>query len=93
MTWTIDTWLMSCRALTRGIEEALMNLLMAEARQAGAETLIGEYIGTARNALVADFYPRMGFTALENQLGSATRYGAQPASFKPLKHFIDAKLC
>jgi FkbH-like protein len=93
MTWTIDTWLMSCRALTRGIEEALMNLLMAEARQAGAETLIGEYIATPRNALVADFYPRLGFTKLDNQLESATRYRAQPASFKPLKHFIDAKLC
>jgi FkbH-like protein len=90
--WTIDTWLMSCRVLMRGIEEALMNLLMAEGRRKGAEAIVGEYIETPRNGLVADFFPRMGFTAIEKQLETRMQYRAHPASHQPMKNFIDVQL-
>ncbi|MEA3140941.1 MAG: hypothetical protein QOK23_3110 [Gammaproteobacteria bacterium] len=90
-TWTVDTWLISCRALTRGIEEALMNLLMAQARHRGAEEIIGQYIATPRNALVADFYPKMGFTAIGN-VGAVMQYRARPQSYQPLEHFINTEL-
>jgi FkbH-like protein len=88
--WTIDTWLMSCRVLSRGVEDALMNLLMAEARNAGVETIIGEYIATSRNALVSDFYRRMGFETIpaEKEIGSGTRYRAHTATYSQLKSFI-----
>jgi len=90
--WTIDTWLMSCRVLSRGIEETLMNLLMAEAREAGVETITGEYLATPRNALVADFYRRLGFSPAENEARSAgTWYRAHPASHARLKSFIEIK--
>jgi FkbH-like protein len=90
--WTIDSWLMSCRALTRGVEAALMNLLMVEARNSGARAVVGEYIATPRNALVADFFARMGFAATENEPGPGTRYRADPASHRALEHFIDVRL-
>ncbi len=61
--WAIDTWLQSCRVLGRGVEEALMNALFAEAQAAGADTIAGIYIPTPRNGLVADFFPKMGFAA------------------------------
>jgi FkbH-like protein len=88
--WTIDTWLMSCRVLSRGVEDALMNLLMADARDAGVETIIGEYIPSSRNALVSDFYRRMGFETIptEQEIGSGTRYRAHTATHSQLKSFI-----
>jgi FkbH-like protein len=88
--WTIDTWLMSCRVLSRGVEDALMNLLMADARDAGVETIIGEYIPTSRNALVSDFYRRMGFEPIpaEREMDSGTRYAARPATHSQLRSFI-----
>jgi FkbH-like protein len=58
----IDTLLMSCRIIGRGAEAVLLNRLGILAREMGATSLVGEYIPTARNAQVADFYTRMGFT-------------------------------
>ena len=85
--WVIDTWLMSCRVLTRGVEETLANLLMAEAREAGIETIVGEFFPTQRNALVADLYPRLGFDSIAAEI-SGHRYCASPASHPRLKSFI-----
>ena len=75
--WTIDTWLMSCRVLMRGVEETLMNLLVARARAAGVKRIEGEYIPTPRNAMVADFYPRLGF-APAGEHGGAARFACVP---------------
>ena len=59
--WLIDSWLMSCRVLERGVEQALLNHLVGIACAAGARSLTGRYIDTGRNGLVSDFYDRMGF--------------------------------
>jgi FkbH-like protein len=61
--WTIDTWVMSCRVLERGVERAVMNSLICAAKQAGVELLAGSYRPTARNVLVSSFFPGMGFQA------------------------------
>jgi FkbH-like protein len=58
----IDLWLMSCRVLGRKVEEAILADLAARARALGARRLIGEYLPTAKNELVCDLYPRLGFT-------------------------------
>jgi len=57
----IDTWIMSCRVLKRGMEEFTVNQMVKRARDAGIEKLIGEYIPTAKNAMVKDLYAQMGF--------------------------------
>ncbi len=88
--WVIDSWLMSCRVLMRGVEEALMNLLIAEAKANGVEQVIGEYISTPRNGMVADFYDRLGFARASEESG-VVRYSADPARFEPLKAFIEIK--
>jgi len=59
--WQIDTWLMSCRVLGRKVENAVLNRLVADARAAGAECLIGSYIPTPKNKLVEDHYEKLGF--------------------------------
>jgi len=89
--WTIDTWLMSCRVLMRGVEEALMNLLMQDARDAGVEVVLGEYIPTARNALVADLYGRLGFVRIEVDARGVARYSADPTSHVAGKCFLEIR--
>jgi FkbH-like protein len=58
----LDTWLMSCRVLGRGMEEETLNLVAEQATALGAERLIGVYRPTAKNGMVRDHYSRLGFT-------------------------------
>ena len=57
----IETWLMSCRVLGRGVEAATLSLIAAEAQRLGARRLLGEYRPTAKNEMVRDHYLRLGF--------------------------------
>ena len=60
----IDTWLMSCRVLGRRVEQATLALVVEQARALGATRLVGRYRRTAKNAMVADHYAKLGFKAL-----------------------------
>ena len=55
-------WLMSCRVLKRGMEDAMLDTLVSDAQQIGIKTIKGYYYPTAKNNMVRDFYQRMGFT-------------------------------
>jgi FkbH-like protein len=57
----IDTWLMSCRVIGRTLEHEMLRLLAAAAAARGCRRLVGSYVPTAKNALVADLYPRLAF--------------------------------
>jgi FkbH-like protein len=59
--WHLDTVLLSCRVIGRGIETALLARIAVDAASAGVRELRGEYLRSAKNAQVADFYPRHGF--------------------------------
>ncbi len=58
----IDTWLMSCRVLGRGVERTTLNLVAEQARLIGAHTLQGDYIPTKKNGMVREHYTKLGFT-------------------------------
>ena len=60
--WDIETLLMSCRVLGRGIETAFIARLVDDVRAAGAERVTAGYVPTAKNVIVADLYPRHGFS-------------------------------
>jgi len=60
-TLHIDTWLMSCRVISRTVEEFFFNTLVASARRAGVERLVGVYVPTTKNDLVKAHYDRLGF--------------------------------
>jgi FkbH-like protein len=62
----IDTWLMSCRVLGRGVEEATLNVVAKAARRQGVRRLIGEYRPTAKNGMVRDHYQKLGFIELSH---------------------------
>lgn len=90
--WTIDTWLQSCRVLERGVEQSVMNNLFEAARQEGVETINATYIPTERNAMVSDFYPRLGFEVdTENDDGSVS-YSCVVADYQPHRTFIEVSL-
>ncbi|MGD2047602.1 MAG: HAD-IIIC family phosphatase [Gemmatimonadota bacterium] len=57
----IDTFLMSCRVMNRGVERAMMSYLAERASEMGCRSLVGEYRPTAKNHMVAQFYPELGF--------------------------------
>lgn len=58
--WEIDTLLMSCRVLGRGVETAFLSALVAAAREGGAHTVRGLFIPTAKNLPARDFYSDNG---------------------------------
>ena len=60
-TWEIDSWLMSCRVLGRGVEAAVLTELLYHAREHGIRSLIGVYRPTGRNAMVREHYSKLGF--------------------------------
>jgi FkbH-like protein len=66
----LDTWLMSCRVLGRGVEEETLNLVVAEAQRLGARRLIGQYRPTAKNGMVREHYQRLGFALLAEHDGA-----------------------
>lgn len=66
----IDTWLMSCRVLGRGLEWFALDKLVSMARERGVTKIIGEYIPTRKNGQVADLYKIAGFEATSEGLFS-----------------------
>jgi len=66
----IDTWLMSCRVLKRGVEHLALHLLCERATARGCERIRGTYVPTAKNALVAAHYPSLGFRAVGEAAGA-----------------------
>lgn len=57
----IDTLLLSCRALGRGIETRFLEEVLHLLAEHGARRVYGQYIATEKNSLVADFYNNNGF--------------------------------
>lgn len=57
----IDTWVMSCRVLQRGVEQETLRRIMEIAAARGCGEVRGHYIPTSRNGLVENLYPSLGF--------------------------------
>ena len=83
----IDTWLMSCRVLKRGVELAMLALLVGQARALGATSLRGRYIPTAKNGMVDGHYAGLGFMP-ESRDSNATLWHLDLARFHPAPHHI-----
>jgi FkbH-like protein len=60
-TWRIDTLLLSCRVIGRGVETAMVARVVADARAHGASKVVGEFVPTAKNAPARGFYESAGF--------------------------------
>jgi FkbH-like protein len=62
-TAVIDTFLMSCRVLGRGVETSLWAPVLDTIRARGATTLRTAYLPTAKNDQVREFWERLGMAS------------------------------
>ena len=66
----IDSFLMSCRALGRKIENEFLKAVMNILHEKGVRLIRAEYLPTKKNKLAKDFYPQFGFTKDSNLNGN-----------------------
>jgi len=64
--WIIDTLLLSCRVLGRGVETSLLAALADEARADRATEFRAAFIPTAKNAAALSFLPDHGFQNVDD---------------------------
>ena len=76
---------MSCRVLKRGMEDAMMDTLVAEAAARGIKTIVGYYYPTAKNAMVREFYAQFGFAKTAEDADGNTTWMLDVAAYAP-KH-------
>jgi FkbH-like protein len=58
----LDTFLLSCRVLSRHLENWMLQECIRRLRAKGVEILLAEFIPTERNQIAANFLPENGFT-------------------------------
>lgn len=74
VTVNIDSLLLSCRILGKGIEEAFIKTVFNLLRLDGYRQITAEYLPTAKNGQTADFYDRMGLTCVKTDDSGAKHY-------------------
>lgn len=87
----IDTWLMSCRVLKRQVEEEVMNEIVRLARDRGCDRVIGRYIPTAKNGMVRELYPKLGFAQVGEEAGGIQVYALNIARYESMATAIKMK--
>lgn len=95
----IDTWLMSCRVLKRGMEQFVTNQIVEEARRSGVKKILAEFLPTPKNGLVKNLLPDMGFVLMNDSkvLKQPTEetlrepWEMNVNDFTPHKNFIQLK--
>jgi FkbH-like protein len=78
----VESLLMSCRVLGRGVEQSLWATVIEDAVARGCVTLRAAYRPTAKNAQTADFYDRLGLSRQSDD-DSGRVYSAALATFIP----------
>lgn len=66
----IDSFLLSCRILGKGIEFAFVKKVLRMLSHEGMQMLTASYIPTAKNSQVAEFYDKCGFLLVSEQDGT-----------------------
>ena len=66
----IDTLLLSCRILGKGIEYAFLKRVIKMLTNQGVRKISASYIPTTKNAQVAEFYDNCGFSLVSEENGT-----------------------
>jgi FkbH-like protein len=69
-TVEVDLWLMSCRVLKREMELAMFDALVEQCQARGIRKIVGVYIPSKKNGMVAEHYPSLGFSQIDETSGS-----------------------
>jgi FkbH-like protein len=84
----IDTWLMSCRVLKRGVEKLLLDHLCGIAQDFGMRAIDGEYIPTQKNRIVAQHYEGLGFVLQGTAANGGSTWRLDIQNWSPGDHHI-----
>jgi FkbH-like protein len=84
----VDTWLMSCRVIGRTVEQFCFRVLWERARALGYRRIVGEYIPSAKNALVSQLYDTLGLRRVAESPTKAVLYEADLVSAEPPTTFV-----
>jgi FkbH-like protein len=60
---TIQNWVMSCRVFGRRLENVMVELLRARARERGCVAIEADYTATEKNVILPELLARLGFTS------------------------------
>jgi len=72
---SIDSFVLSCRAMGRGIETAIMNFIKKEYFECrGNQSMKALFVPTQKNTPARSFYVDQGFTLLEEKLNGESQY-------------------
>ena len=86
----LDTFLLSCRVLGRGVEDIFLANILNLAAQKGCSEATGEYIPTSKNAQVNGFYEKHGFFKVKGTIDSPGFLFSRPLQKKdslPIGYF------
>ena len=72
---------MSCRIIGRNIEFVFIGYIIKELANKGYKTLDSDYIQSSKNALVENFYDKVGFNYIGN-INGTKKYGIKIQNFQ-----------
>jgi predicted enzyme involved in methoxymalonyl-ACP biosynthesis len=78
---SVESFFLSCRVLGRGVETAVWPRIVDDVRARGGTELLAEFVPTAKNAQVADFYDRLGLRRTAEDDDGSRSYAIGTADF------------
>jgi len=86
----IDSLLMSCRVLQRGVEQLAMNTIFDTARSRGVRRVTGRYVPTPKNGMVKHFYQQFGFETVGERSDGTIDFALAVEDYVAVPVWIDA---
>ena len=83
-------WLMSCRVLKRGMEQAMLDSLVKIAKKLSCQKIIGYYFPTKKNKMVENLYQSFDFNLIDEKDGN-TVWELSVENYKPQNFFIEVE--
>jgi len=90
-TLVIENWIMSCRVFGRNLEGAIMNLLVAQSLELGAEHLRAEFIPTAKNGVIENLFATLGFHLQSTSTTETQIWEISLADYQLIPTYISVK--
>ncbi len=92
VTMSVDTLLLSCRILGKGIEEAFVKTVFNLLRLDGYRHLQADYLPTSKNGQTADFYDRMGMTCTATGEDGSKHYEMALNGVMEIKNYYNIRV-
>ena len=92
VTVNIDTLLLSCRILGKGIEEAFFKTVLNLLRLDGYRRVTADYLPTAKNGQTSDFFDRMGMTCVSTAPDGAKHYEMELNQVCEIKNYYNIRV-